>query len=305
MGFFRMAADSDSANAEQDGEVDVDKSEDFGERAAEEDVAAQDDEIPPPEFIGGVNMYDSLSELSAAEESMEDTEKDSSGKNVGGKVDLALSQSVVGMKRRSSETPCYRFNKGEECKYAASVAGDLILPPTTTKPSQPWKFDFESHPMTTGALQKWLSTSTGCNASHVCACCGSSDHGWFECPKREICLEYYNGIGCKGNCGRRHCCVLCHETHPVGDRVSCKLFTKMIVEGVDPESYCFQWNSGKGGRCRTGECKKRHHCVHCSSCSHASFQCGHALNVMFSCEEYGGSLESLHEEKRQKREVIE
>jgi hypothetical protein len=292
IGFYRMSAegakvefkqDGANGNIEQDGENKVD------------DVGGSGDgkngEI-------GVNQYDLFSVDGVTDEGVEcKTECNIvcvCVKNFVGWKNVVGVKNVVGGKRRECESdiPCYGFNTDEGCVKDDNVSREF----TTTDALQSRKFNSADPALTTGALQRWLESlnTTFCEASHVCVVCGSSEHGWSKCPNQKFCKYYSKGLECGVDCDRRHGCVLCHLPHPVGDRVSCKRYTEMIVEGVDPESFCLDWNADS--RCREdGGCKDRHHCCFCSSISHESFACIHALDMLL-CE-FGGSL---HQDKRLK-----
>jgi hypothetical protein len=121
--------------------------------------------------------------------------------------------------------------------------------------------------------------SCDCEYSHSCAICGSSLHGWSSCGSRFICIDYSTRNGYENKCRKLHCCLLCHERHPMQSS-SCELYRERVCEGDPPLLYCWHWNAT--GRCGIHDCERKHSCLFCDSPLHGSYDCLHALMTLIT-----------------------
>ena len=123
----------------------------------------------------------------------------------------------------------------------------------------------------------------GCARNHICAVCGSSEHGWSVCKKRYLCLVYSKGRCNLGDsCLKSHTCILCHEKHPMGDPL-CLMYGSRVKgsSSKHPLGYCLVWNAVGGERqCHNTKCKYKHRCLYCDSKGHGSFDCLHGLKMI-------------------------
>jgi hypothetical protein len=119
-----------------------------------------------------------------------------------------------------------------------------------------------------------------CKCAHRCAVCRSTTHGWSSCVRRRVCLAFSKG-GCPlgSDCDSRHCCIVCHGQHRIGD-IRCKLYSERVRKGDISMKYCLKWNAT--GRCDGAGNDHRHNCVYCRSPSHGSYACLHALVMLIN-----------------------
>jgi hypothetical protein len=121
---------------------------------------------------------------------------------------------------------------------------------------------------------------SSCDCAHRCAVCGSSSHGWSSCKRRIICLAFSKGnCLCGAECDSRHCCIICHGPHQIGD-LQCSLFSTRSRENDISLKYCLKWNAT--GHCEVRGTDHRHNCCFCRSPSHGSYACFHALETLIN-----------------------